>query len=316
VPTRAAAPARAGTDLGLLAALASAAFFASSGPAAKSLLATGWTPGSVVAVRVGLAGLVLLPFGLYAARSRLAVLRRTRWWLLAYGVFAVAGCQVAYFSAVQRMPIAVALLIEYLGVVLVVLWMWLVHGHRPTRATLVGMVLAVAGLVLVLDLVGAGDLRLDPVGVLWGLLAAVGLAVYFVVAGHVDHDLPAVTLASIGMLVGAVILGGVLALGVLPAGVATEPVVLGGRQWPWWVPVLEVSLVAAAAAYLLGAVGARRLGSTVASFVGLTEVVFAVLLAWLLLGELPGPLQLLGGLLILAGVAVVKAGERSGAEAG
>jgi drug/metabolite transporter (DMT)-like permease len=70
-----------------------------------------------------------------------------------------------------------------------------------------------------------------------------------------------------------------------------------------------LAVVAAAAAYLLGAIGARRLGSTVASFVGLTEVLFAVLLAWLLLGELPTPVQLTGGVLILAGVGAVRVGE-------
>jgi drug/metabolite transporter (DMT)-like permease len=73
--------------------------------------------------------------------------------------------------------------------------------------------------------------------------------------------------------------------------------------------VAELALVAAAAAYLLGVTAARILGSTVASFVGLTEVLFAVLFAWLLLGELPGPVQLLGGVGIVAGVVAVRLGE-------
>ena len=62
-------------------------------------------------------------------------------------------------------------------------------------------------------------------------------------------------------------------------------------------------------AYLLGTVATRRLGSTVASFVGLTEVLFAVLFAWLMLGELPAPVQLAGGVLIIAGVLAVRVGE-------
>jgi hypothetical protein len=71
--------------------------------------------------------------------------------------------------------------------------------------------------------------------------------------------------------------------------------------------------VAAAMAYVSGIAAARALGAKVASFVGLTEVMFAVLWAWLLLAELPGPVQLLGGLFILAGVVCVKADERTGA---
>jgi drug/metabolite transporter (DMT)-like permease len=54
---------------------------------------------------------------------------------------------------------------------------------------------------------------------------------------------------------------------------------------------------------------ARILGSTVASFVGLTEVLFAVLFAWVALGELPRPIQLAGGVLIVAGVVAVRVGE-------
>ena len=191
-------------DVGLFAAVLSAATFATSGPFAKALLATGWTPGSVVTARVGLAGLVLLGPALYAVRGLPGVVRRSVWLILGFGVVAVAGCQVAYFNAVQRMPIGVALLLEYLGVVLVVLWVWLRSRRSPAPATLVGVALSIAGLVLVLDL--TGSVQLDPVGVLWGLLAAVGLAVYFVVSAHGDTGLPPVALASFGMLAGACLL--------------------------------------------------------------------------------------------------------------
>ncbi|MFZ1285489.1 MAG: DMT family transporter [Candidatus Phosphoribacter sp.] len=294
-------------DAGLLAALLSAATFASSGPFAKSLLAAGWTPGSVVTARVGIAGLVLLGPALYAVRHRLLVLRESAGLVVAFGLVAVAGCQVAYFNAVQRMPIGVALLLEYLGVVLVVLWVSVRTRRVPTRSTVLGVVACLGGLALVLDLSGGGGL--DPVGVLWGLIAAIGLAVYFVVSAHGGTGLPPVALAGFGMLVGAAALGIFGWVGVLPVGVAATPVTLGDASLPWWVAVAELALVAAAAAYLLGAIGARRLGSTVASFVGLTEVLFAVGLAWLLLGEVPSGIQAAGGALILAGVVAVRVGE-------
>jgi drug/metabolite transporter (DMT)-like permease len=47
----------------------------------------------------------------------------------------------------------------------------------------------------------------------------------------------------------------------------------------------------------------------VASFAALLEVLFSVIFAWLLLGQLPGLLQLVGGLLLLTGVVIVRAGE-------
>ena len=76
-------------------------------------------------------------------------------------------------------------------------------------------------------------------------------------------------------------------------------------------PLLLLGLVTAAIAYTLGIAAIRRLGSRLASFVALTEVLASVLWAWVLLDELPRTVQLLGGLLILIGVVGVKMGERT-----
>ncbi|MFZ2427215.1 MAG: EamA family transporter, partial [Propioniciclava sp.] len=108
--------------------------------------------------------------------------------------------------------------------------------------------------------------------------------------------------------VGAVALTVAGLVGLMPLTASTADVVAFGGTWPWWLPLVELGLVAAALAYLLGFVAARSLGSTVASFVGLTEVVFAVAWAWLLLAELPTPVQLVGGVILLLGVAAVQAG--------
>jgi drug/metabolite transporter (DMT)-like permease len=292
--------------LGLWLALASAATFGTSGPFAKSLLVEGWSSGAVVLLRVAGASLVLAVPTLLALRGRWGLVRANLGAVLAYGGVAVAGCQVTYFYAVQRLSVGVALLLEYLGVILVVLYVWARSRRAPGRLTALGIVLAVVGLGLVLDL--ASQSRPDPVGVLWGLLAAVGLATYFVIAAH-DSGLPPVALAGLGMGAGAVALALLGAVGILPMHFSAAPVVLVGTQVPWWVPVVELALVAAAAAYLLGVMAARILGSTVASFVGLTEVLFAVLFAWVALGELPRPIQLAGGVLIVAGVVAVRVGE-------
>jgi drug/metabolite transporter (DMT)-like permease len=292
--------------LGLWLALASAATFATSGPFAKALLHTGWTSGSVVLLRVGGAALVLALPTVLSLRGRWHVVRRDLGAVLAYGAFAVAGCQVAYFQAVQRLSVGVALLLEYLGIVLVVLVAWARTRRAPSRLTVAGVLLAVGGLVLVLDL--AGQATPDLGGVLWGLLAAAGLATYFVLAAE-ESELPPVALAGLGMTAGALVLGLLGAVGLVPMSFTTSTVTLRGAQLPWWLAIGELALVAAAAAYLLGVLAARRLGSTVASFVGLTEVLFAVLFAWLLLGELPGPVQLAGGVLIVSGVVAVRVGE-------
>jgi drug/metabolite transporter (DMT)-like permease len=86
-------------------------------------------------------------------------------------------------------------------------------------------------------------------------------------------------------------------------------VTFAGERMSWLVPVVGLSLVAAVISYVSGIGAARILGARLSSFVGLTEVLFAVLIAWLFLGELPVPVQLLGGALIIGGVVLVRIDE-------
>src|SRR5689334_19015978 len=142
------------TGLGLWLALASAATFGSSGPFAKSLLLEGWSSGAIVLLRITGATLVLAAPTILSLRGRWGLVRAALPTILAYGAVAVAGCQVAYFNAVQHLDVGVALLLEYLGVVLVVLWVWVRTRRAPSALTGLGVLLAVVGLVLVLDLAG------------------------------------------------------------------------------------------------------------------------------------------------------------------
>lgn len=300
-----AATPRATAGLGL--ALVSAAAFGTSGTLAKPLLEAGWSSGAAVAARVGVAALVLLVPALLSLRGRWHLLRGHAGLITAYGLIPIAGCQWAYFNAVERLSVGVALLLEYLGLVLVVGWLWARHGRRPRRLTLTGVALAVTGLALILDVLGG--MRVDGVGVAWGLLAAVGLAAYFILSATETDGLPPLVLATFGLAVGATALLLAGAVGLLPMHATTADVVLAGRLLPWWVAVLGLAIVAAALAYAVGIAAARTLGSKVASFVGLTEVLFAVLFAWLLLGELPTLVQLLGGAFIVGGVVAVKLDE-------
>jgi len=295
---------RAGVALALL----SAATFSTSGSFARSLIDAGWSPAAAVAARVSVAALLLAVPGALSLRGRWPVLRRNALLVVSYGVVAVAGGQVCYFNAVQHLSVGVALLLEYLGMVLVVGWLWIRHGQTPRRGTAAGSALALLGLVCVLDLVGGA--RLDVVGVLWGLAAALGLATYFVLSAAGEDDLPPLVVASGGMIIGAVTLLGLGGLGVLPMQATFGAVDFAGHRVSWLVPAVGLSLVAAVIAYLAGIAAARTLGPKLAAFIGLTEVVFAVIVAWLLLGELPTSMQLAGGVLIVAGIVLVQLDER------
>ena len=284
--------------------LFSAAAFGTSGALAKGLLASGWTPAAAVTWRVAIGAAVLAVPALLSMRGRWHTLR-TGWpTVLLFGVIAVAGCQLAYFLAVERLSVAVALLLEFSGVLLVVLWLWARRGQRPRPLTVAGSIIAVIGLVLILDVFGV--VRLDPVGVFWGLVAAAGLASYFILAADESHGLPPLFVAGGGLAVGTAVLLVAGGAGLVGFSWNTADVLLAGWSVPWWLDIALLGVVAAAFAYLSGIEGARRLGSKLASFIGLSEVLFAVVWAWLLLGEMPLPVQLFGGALILAGVALVR----------
>ncbi len=293
--------------LGLGLALFSAATFGTSGTFADSLMASGWTPGAVVTFRIAIAALLLTVPALVALRGRWQDVRAAGRAVLAFGFVAVAGCQLFFFNAVQRLDVGVALLLEYSGILLVVVFMWARHGQRPSRLTVIGGVAALAGLVLVLNPTTGS---MDPVGVLWGLLAGVGLATFFVLSSRSEDALPPIALAWAAMVVGAVTLIVLAAVQVLPFRMQTRDVALLHDRVSWIVPVIGLSLVAAAIAYAAGIAASRLLGARLASFVGLTEVLFAVLIAWVLLGQAPGAVQAVGGVVVLVGITLVRAGDK------
>lgn len=294
---------------GLTFALVSAASFGMSGSLARGLMDTGWTAGSATILRIAIATLVLIVPGLVALRGRWHLLRSGAVTIVAYGVFAVAGAQLFYFIAVGYLNVSVALLIEYTAPVAVVLWLWLRHGNRPTRLTVAGALIAAAGLVLLLDVLGGGA-GVNIVGVLWALGAMVGAAVYFVISGDESNGLPPLTLAAGGLLVALVVLALAGVSGILPLGWSAEPVQFVLGTVPWWVVALVLGVVTAATAYVTGIAATRRLGARLGSFVALIEVMMATLFAWVLLGQVPLAIQVGGALLVLGGVIVVKLGER------
>jgi drug/metabolite transporter (DMT)-like permease len=292
---------------GFVLAVLSAATFGLSGPLARCLLDVGWSPGAIVLGRITLAALVVAPFAVRALRGRWHLLRENLRLVLAYGAVPVAATQFAYFSAVGQMDVGPALLIEYTAPAAVVGWLWLREGERPSGMTLAGAGLAALGLVLVLDLLSGADLA--PAGVAWALLAMTGAAVYFVMSADTSSGLPPLALAGGGLAVGAALLAALGLAGVLPLRATSELPELAGARVAWWVPLSALGVVTAGLAYCLGIAASRRLGSRLASFVALLEVVAGVTFAWLLLDQLPGALQLAGGTLIVLGVVVVKLGE-------
>ena len=303
---------RAGQGLGIGLGVLSAMCFGTSGTFGAALEGAGWSPAGAVLARVTVAALVLTVPALFALRGRWALLRRSWRQVVVYGLVGVAACQVCYFNAIARMDVGISILLEYLGIVLVVGWLWLRHGLRPRLLTVLGGVAALGGLALMLQLSGSGGVSL--VGVMYALAAAVSMAVYFfqssaTSASDGSEALPPVALTWGGMVTGAVAIALVGAARVMPLRFASSSVTLLNAQVSWVLPVLGLGVVAAAIAYVTGIGAARRLGAKLGSFVAMAEVLFAAGFAWVLLHQVPTGMQFLGGALILAGVVAVRLDE-------
>lgn len=288
-----------GVLLGLSAGLA----FGAGGVFIKPLLEAGWSPGAAVLARVSVAAIALIVPGLAALRLDLRPLWRARWTVLLYALIAIAGTQVAFYASITRIPVSTALLIEYLAPIALVLLAWVRSRHAPQRVVLAGGVAALLGLVLVIGPAGGA---MDPVGLVFAVIAMLGVCVYYVLGERVDAALPPVALAAAGFVIAAIALGVTGLVGILPLTAGAAQVDLLGTTLPWVVPVLVVGLISTAFAYVAGIAAISRIGTRLASFVGLSEVVFAAVIGWLLIGEALRPLQILGGVLILAGVILVR----------
>lgn len=293
------------TGTGLACAVVSAVSFGTSGAFIKPLLEQGWSPAAAVTARTLVAGVLLLPVALVMLRGRWGALWRGRRRVLGMGAIGVAFTQLAYFAALRRIPVSTALLVEFLAPLILVGVAWAAGRRRPQRTVLAGSALAIGGLVLV---IGPGALRpVDPVGLLMAFAAAGGCALYFVIAARPADGLPPLVLAASGLLLGGLLLALLGLAGVLEFTAAFGDLTLLGAVTPWWVPLLVVAVIGSALAYVTGITGSGLLGSRLASFAGLLEVVFASLFAWVLLGEELSALQLVGGILILGGIAAVRA---------
>ncbi|MCG7592990.1 DMT family transporter [Mycobacterium sp. PSTR-4-N] len=307
---------------GLLFAVASAFAFGCSGPFGKALMTAGWSPTAAVTARLAGGALAMAVFATVAHPGWLRDARHHVRTIVAYGLIPIAGAQLFYYNAVAHLTVGVALLLEYTAPILVVGWLWATTRRRPSVLTFSGVVLAIAGITAVLGLVGPhgfSPVHFDLVGVAFGLAAAVCAACYFVMServsgtdtdGDADTPLHPITLATAGLFVGAAAVALIGVTGVMPMRFTANDTVVAGMTMSWVLPVIALALFPTAIAYTLGIVSIARLKPRFASLVGLSEVMFAVLAAWVLVGEAVTATQAVGGAIVLAGLALARQGDR------
>ncbi|MGH8794906.1 MAG: EamA family transporter [Stackebrandtia sp.] len=287
---------RAAAIRGIVLILVASVCFGVSGSLAKPLINAGLTPLQVTWIRVaGMAVVMIL--------LALPVLRRVSGaplaGLLGFGLTAIAGVQACYFLAVDRLPVGIALLLEFTGPILVVAWIRWVRRAKLPRAAVAGALLSLAGLAFVVE-VWTG-IRLDALGLLFGAGAAACQATYFLVGEELTAKADLRILLAVGFGVGAVALTPFAAPWSMDWAVLGQTATLGGAELSGAV-IAAALILSTMFAYLLGLPAIVLLSAPVAGGLAYAEVVVAAVAAWLLLGETLTAPQIVGGLIVVAGV--------------
>ncbi|MGL4745862.1 MAG: DMT family transporter [Angustibacter sp.] len=306
---------RTGLAGGLAVGVSGAVAMGSAAPGLKLLAATEFTAVNVIQARMVVGALALLGATLLLRRGRMTIPRRHWWLVAAYGVVTIAVNQVVYVVALGRLPVGVALLLEYLAPVLVALWVRFVQRRTVPGLLWVGIVVLLVGLALVSQ-VGTGARGLDGLGVLFGLLAALTLAGRFLLVEHGLRTHDPLVMATWGACLGAVALVVAGPVAPFPFAVLGRTASLNGASAPVWALVLYVGLVGMAGAILLNAIAQRTLPSTSASLVAAIEIIVGAVLATVVLREhltaaqWAGSAAMLTGI-VLAHIAVAQRGTRN-----
>lgn len=304
--------ARSTRRVGLVLAVVACAIFATSGPVGKTLMEAGIEPQHVSWLRVTGAAVVLLPIVLLLRGRALIAAWRSSWRLLvAYGAVGMAASQTLFFYAASRLPIGVAVLLQFSGPLLIIAWTKFVRRRFVPRSAAIGVIISLIGLMIVVE-VWAG-LAFDLSGVLAGLGSAVCQAAYFLVIEDLKGSADVLVMTASGAVVGAAVLTVVTLPWTLPWQAVGGTVTLAGAEISGWLPFLWLVIVCAILAFLLEGAAVRRLSAVIAGAIAYVEVVFAAVIAWLLLGENLGPAQIIGGVAVITGAYIAQRPAKSDA---
>ena len=280
--------------------------FALNGTVVKSILLSGVSATTLSETRA-MGAFVILVLVVALTRPSALRIRRDEWkLLLAYGVIGVSMTQFLYFVAIERMPIGIALIIEFTAPIWVVLWVR--FGRKQTvRGTVwVGLLLAVIGLALIAQ-VWQG-FTLDGLGVAAAFGAAIALALFYILGEHARRGDPprdAISLTMWGM-------GGAALFWLLVPpwsfsdwsiySEVSEPLAGTGPQLPLWVLSTWMVVMGTVVPFALAMKSLAYITAAQASIIGMTEPLIASIIAWIALSEVLTPVQIAGGAVVLVGV--------------
>jgi len=297
--------------LGYALVIFGAVLFGINGAVSRVAMRAGLSPESLTTLRITGATLVFALAALIWRRSALRPPTGSSLLLIgALGLVGVVSLQLTYNIAINRLPLGIALLIEYLAPVLVVLWVRFVRGEQVRRRMWSAVALSLVGIATVGQVWKGIDL--DTLGIVMGLLAAVSFASYFLLGEHhVGFEDP------LRVILWAFVFATVVMNAIAPIWqvetLNIEAPMLGSLDeyvLPLALVVGWVILLGTVTPFFLQLLALRHLPATVVTVIATLEPVIAVVLGWAWFTESLNAVQVVGGVLVLAGIALAQSARR------
>lgn len=290
--------------LGYAMVAVAATLFAVNGTVSKVVLGSGLSSLELTQIRSGGAAIGFLGFLLLFARSTFRVGRRELAFLVVFGITGIGFVQWLYFIAIDHLPVGIALLIQFLGPVLVALFARFVYREHIRRRIWAALVLCIAGLAVVVEF--WSGLAFSTLGITAALGAAFALAAYILMAERERKHRDPASLSFYGFLFATLFWAVINPLWQFPWEVLNDTVSLQGNlsehTAPVWILVAFIVVVGTMITFTLLTGALRHITATRASIVATLEPVIATVVAWLWLGETFGTAQLIGGAVVLTGI--------------
>jgi drug/metabolite transporter (DMT)-like permease len=291
---------------GALLVLLATTFFALNGIVARIAMDGGLAPVSVAAVRTVGGAIFLLPFVLVVWR------RFTRSMLLpvaAYGAVGIFASQGLYFQTLSYLDVALALVLSYIAPLPVAIYQHVRRGEKLPAYAYVVMVVAVAGVALSVLGDSGGIGAVSVIGVAFGIATMITFAAMILLSTTQPSELGPMARAGAPMVVAAVLYLIVVPPWTFPWGRLGDTVELAGRfhlEVPLWSTLIWVVVLGSVVPFALILAGNARVGSGAASMLGMWEPVVGSLAAWVILGQVLAPLQVLGIVITVVAVGIVE----------
>lgn len=297
---------------GTVLVLAGAGLFVLNAGVSRVALRAGVDPSTLTTIRVTGTLLVLVLVAALFDRDALKLpTGRFALLVLAHGLVGVAALQWTYFVAIERLPIGMALLLEYLAPILVALWARFVQHEHVRPQLWLGLALAMLGLALAMDL--GGEIDLDTVGIVAGLAAAVCFAAYFLIGEVGVNTVPPLRVIVWSFAVAAVVLNVAAPVSGARDVVGAETSLLGRLSEhvvPVWALLLWVVLLGTLLPFASELLALQHLRATTVTTIAMLEPVGAVALGWVWFRESLGFWAVVGCTAVVAGVLLAQQSRR------